>query len=256
MNRSVKEDLVSIIVPVYNKEKYILDSINSVQNQTYKNWELILIDDFSSDNCVSLIKQEINKDKRIKLHQNEKNSGPAISRNNGIYMAKGRYICYLDADDLWIKDKLEKQVNFMKNKQGTFSFTGYEFANANGVTKGKKVYVPETINYKEALKNTTISTITVMFDMERITKEEILMPNIGSEDTACWWKILRNSVKEAYGLNEILSIYRRSENTLSSNKIEGIRRIWNLYRNQEQLNLFDSLYNFLGYAFNAVKRRL
>ena len=143
----------------------------------------------------------------------------------------------------------------MKEKNYEFSFTGYEFANESGIPNGKKVFVPSKMNYKDALKNTTIWTTTVMFDLNKLTKDDIYMPNVKSEDTACWWKILKK-IDYAYGLNEILSFYRRSEGTLSSNKIEAIKRIWNLYRNVEKLNVFQSSYCFINYAFNTVRRRL
>ena len=248
-----KQELVSVIIPVYNAGRFIKETIESVLNQTYENIELILVNDCSTDNSVEIIKNI--KDKRIKLINNEVNSKAAVSRNNGIKAAKGRYICYLDADDKWDKDKLKKQVEFMKEKDCAFSFTGYEFADENCVPNGKKVFVPDKITYEEALKNTTIWTSTVMFDMNKLSKEDIYMPNVKSEDTASWWKILKK-IGYAYGLNEILSFYRRTEGTLSSNKFEAIKRIWNLYRNVENLNIFKSLSCFCGYAFRAVKRRV
>ena len=249
----MKDDLISIIIPVYNAEKFLDETINTVLNQTYKNFELILVNDGSKDKSVDVIKKH--NDKRIKLIDNKNNKGAALSRNDGIRKAKGRYICFLDADDLWNKEKLEKQISFMKEKECAFSFTGYEFANENGIPKGKKVFIPKKLNYKSALKNTTISTITVMIDTKKMDKDLIYMNNVKSEDTATWWNILKNGY-EAFGLNEILSFYRRSDGTLSSNKIEAIRRIWNLYRNVFKLGFFYSLYNFVFYAINAVKRRI
>lgn len=249
----MKEDLVSVIIPVYNAEKYINETIESVLNQTYKNYELILVNDKSLDNSKEVCKKYIkNNIKWIDLKQNK---GAAFARNEGVKVAKGKYICFLDADDLWERKKIEKQVKFMQKNNCAFSFTGYEFADSNCVPNGKKVYVPNRINYKGALKNTTISTITVMFDMTKLSKEDIYMPNVESEDTATWWKILKK-IDFAYGLNEILSYYRRVNNTLSSNKFVAIKRIWNLYRNVEHLNIFYSIYNFIFYAFNAVRRRI
>lgn len=248
------KELVSIIVPVYNAEKFIDETINTVLNQSYQDFELILVNDCSKDDSIKLIKKY--KDKRIKLLNNESNSGAATSRNNGIKEAKGKYICFLDADDLWDDKKLEKQVKFMQEKDCEFSFTGYEFADSNGIPNGKKVYIPERIKYKQALKNTTIWTSTVMFNMEKLTKEDIFMPNVRrGQDTATWWKVLKK-IECAYGLNEILSFYRRSDETLSSNKLVALKRTWNLYRNVEKLNLFYSIYNFIFYCINAVKRRI
>lgn len=251
----MKEDLVSIVIPVYNSEKFLKDTIKTVEEQTYTNWELIFVDDCSKDNSVKIIQNEGEKNPKVKLIELEQNSGAAIARNAGINAAKGRYIAFLDADDLWNKEKIEKQVKFMKKNNYAFSFTGYEFANENGKGNGKIVKVPEKINYKQALKNTTISTITVMFDMNELSKEDIYMPNVKSEDTATWWRILKSGYI-AYGLNENLSYYRRSNGTLSANKLEAIKRIWNLYRKVEKLNLFYSIYNFCFYAINALKRRI
>lgn len=253
----MKNDLVSIIIPVYNAEDFILETIKTVENQTYKNWELIMVDDLSTDKSKNIIENYIKKNNKsnIELISLEKKGMASGARNFGIEKAKGRYICFLDADDLWTKDKLKKQISFMQNNNCAFSFTGYEFADNLGIPKGTKVFVPEQLTYKMALKNTTIWTTTVMFDINKISKDLIKMPNIKSEDTATWWKILRNGYT-AYGLNEILAFYRRSSGTLSSNKFEAIRRIWNLYRNYEKLNILYSLYNFIFYAFNAIKRRI
>ncbi len=248
------KDLVSIIIPVYNAEKFIEETIQTVLDQTYLNWELILVNDCSTDKSVKKIKKFLD-DPRIKLINNKINSKAAVSRNNGIKAANGRYICFIDADDKWNKYKISKQVRFMKHNKCSFSFTGYEFANEKCIPNGKKVFVPEKLSYNQALKNTTIWTSTVMFDMTKLTKEDIYMPNVKSEDTACWWSILKK-VDYAYGLNEILSYYRRSEGTLSSNKFEAIKRIWNLYRNVEHLNIFKSIYCFFWYAFRAVIRRV
>lgn len=249
------KDLVSIIIPVYNAEKFIDKTINTVLNQTYTNWELLLVNDCSTDNSKKLIQKYL-KDERIRLINNKTNSKAAISRNNGIKKAKGRYICFLDADDLWDKEKLEKQVKFMNEKDCAFSFTGYEFADENGKPNGKKVFIPEIITYKQALKNTTIWTSTVMFDMNKLSKEDIYMPNVArGQDTATWWKVLKK-VNYAYGLKDVLSFYRRTNDSLSANKFVALKRTWNLYRNVEHLNIFYSFYCFCFYAIKAVKRRV
>lgn len=253
----MKEDLVSIVVPVYNSEKFIDQTIETVKKQTYNNWELLLVNDCSTDKSKEIIIKKIKNDDRIKLLELEKNSGAAIARNKGIENARGKYIVFLDADDLWNEKKLEKQVKFMREKQCEFSFTGYEFADEMGKPNGKKVHVPEKINYKQALKNTTIWTSTVMFDMTKLFKEDIFMPNVRrGQDTATWWKVLRSKVNEAYGLNEILSSYRRCKKTLSSNKFKALKRTWYLYRNVEKLNIFKSSYYFFVYCVNAVRRRI
>lgn len=253
MKEAKKNQLVSIVVPVHNAERFVGEAIESVLAQTYPDWELILVDDGSTDNSANVIKKY--KSNKVKIASLAKNAGAAKARNRGISEAKGRYLCFLDADDLWTPEKLEKQVKFMQEKNCAFSFTGYEFADAEGQPNGKVVHVPSTITYRQALRNTTIWTSTVMFDMRKLTHEDVLMPDIASEDTATWWNILRK-IKCAYGLDEVLSYYRRSGGTLSANKAVAIKRIWNLYRKHEKLGLLRSSANFVGYAFNAVRRRV
>lgn len=249
-------DLVSVIIPVYNSEKFIKETIKTVQNQTYKNYELIVVNDCSTDNSKKIIEEEIKKDNKIKLINLKENSGVAIARNTGIDNAKGKYIAFLDADDLWEKEKLEKQIEFMSKNEYEFTFTGYEFADKNGKGNGKIVHVPSKINYKQALKNTIIWTSTVIFDQEKLGKKIIQMPNEKrGQDTATWWKVLKQ-IDDAYGIDEVLSYYRRTNESLSANKLKALKRTWNLYRNVEHLNIFYSFYNFCWYIFNAIKRRV
>ena len=181
--------------------------------------------------------------------------GAARARNHGVNAACGRYIAYIDADDVWQPEKLEHSLRFMEEKEAPFICTGYEFADEFAKGTGKVVHVPATLNYKEALKNTTIFTSTVIFDTQKIPKEKIQMPNIKSEDTALWWKILREGYL-VYGLDENLVLYRRPKQSLSSNKVEAIRRVWNLYRRSEGLSVVYSAYNFCFWAVRAVLRRV
>ena len=248
---------VSIVTPVYNAEKYIEETMDSVRAQTFEDWELLLMEDGSTDQTALTIQTYLERtgDKRIRLIRMEKNGGAARARNQGVIEARGRFVAYLDADDLWVPEKLEHQLTFMKERRAAFGFTGYEFADENGKGLGKIVRVPETIDYAEALKNTTIFTSTVAFDLEKISKEELEMPAIKSEDTALWWRVLRSG-RLAYGLDENLVKYRRAGKTLSSNKLEAIRRIWNLYRKAEGMSIPGSAYHFCFWAVRAVKRRI
>ncbi|HKM35126.1 MAG TPA: glycosyltransferase family 2 protein [Lachnospiraceae bacterium] len=250
------EEKVSIIVPVYNAVQYIEDTVATVLKQTYTNWELILVDDGSHDGSSQLMTGLLAeyKDERIFFYSRE-NSGAAKTRNFGLSKATGRYITYLDADDLWESHKLEKQLSFMKKEKAAFSFTSYEFADENGQGTGKIVKVPHILTYKQALQNTTIFTSTVMFDTDKIEKSILNMPIIKSEDTALWFKVLRRGYL-AYGLDENLVRYRRVGGSLSANKMEALRRIWNLYRKSEHLSVAFSAYNFFFWALRAVKRRI
>ena len=247
-------DLVSVIVPVYNAAEYIGETIESVLAQTYCEWELLLVDDGSKDASCEIMEGYAKKDERIQVIHKE-NEGAAKARNTGVRMAKGRYIAYLDADDLWTPDKIEKEVGFAKEYNAAFCFTGYEFADEKGKGTGKIVKVPRTLTYKQAMKNTTIFTSTVLFDLSKLSKEDIQMPVVKSEDTALWWKVLKQG-NVAYGLNENLVKYRRVAHSLSSNKWEAIKRIWNLYRKQEGLSVIVSAYYFVFWAVRAVLRRI
>lgn len=251
------DDLVSIIVPVYNAENFIEETMDCVLAQTYTNWELLLVEDCSSDHTAARIRRymERNGDSRIRLIRQPSNMGAAKARNRGLKEAKGRYIAYLDADDLWVPEKLEKELIFMKEKNAAFAFTGYEFADEAGRGLGKIVHVPKTLTYKQALSNTTIFTTTVMFDLEKLTKDQLEMPSVKSEDTALWFRVLRSGVT-ACGLDENLVKYRRTGRTLSSNKLEALRRIWNLYRREEKMNIASSVWHFCFWALRAVKRRI
>lgn len=249
---------VSIVVPVYNAEKYIQATIAMVQAQTYEDWELILVEDGSTDDTRLILEdlEENTLDKRIKvIYLKDNDKGPAPVRNAGVEAATGRYIAYLDADDVWKREKLEKTLKYMQEKDAGFVFTAYEFGDENANPTGKVVHVPETITYKEALSRTVIFTTTVLFDTEKIDKELIKMPVVESEDSATWWKILRNG-HIAYGLDEVLAIYRRPAKSLSSNKGKAIVRIWNLYRNVEHLSVIKSGWYFCGWAVRATLRRL
>lgn len=249
------EEMVSIVVPVYNAGAFLAQTIELVQQQTYTHWELLLVDDASSDNSMDIAKAYAAKDERIKPILQKKNVGAAATRNTGIKNAMGRYLCFLDADDIWLADKLARELSYMQKKQAAFLFTGYEFADAEGRGLGRIVHVPETITYRQALKNTTIFTSTVMLDRRQIADEDIYMPQIASEDTATWWHILKK-YGAACGLDENLVKYRRSEGTLSSDKLVAVKRIWGLYRRQEKLGVIRSLYCMCFWALRAVLRRV
>ena len=246
---------ISIVVPVYNAADFILETIEMVRQQTYENFELILVDDASTDNSTELIESAIRSDDRIKLIKKASNVGAAAARNCGIGAATGRYLAFLDADDIWYSDKLEKELAFLKEKKAAFVFTAYEFGDENAKPTGKVVHVPETLTFKQALSRTVIFTSTVLFDMEVLPKDKIYMPLIESEDTATWWTILKGGVV-AYGLDEVLAVYRRPAKSLSSNKFAAIRRIWGLYRKIAGLSPVVSLFYFVGWAVRATVRRL
>ena len=258
MQTEFTEELISIVIPVYNAAPYIERTLKCINAQTFKNWEVILVEDKSKDKSLEAIEHWLqqNESDKFFLLKNERNQGAAYSRNRGIKAARGRYLAYLDADDYWQPDKLQKQYEFMQKTGSAFSFTGYEFANGEGIRNGKVVHVPEQISYKEALTNTTISTITVMFDRTQIPEELLYMPeDCQREDTATWWKILKNGYL-AYGIDEPLSVYCRHSGSHSSNKIKAIIGTYRMYRKQEQLGFIKTMNCMVRYIYGAVKRRL
>ena len=246
-------ELVSIITPCYNSEDYLDDCIASVLAQTYQNWEMLIVDDNSSDNSCALINSYSKRDDRIKpLFLNE-NFGPAMARNNAITNAKGKYIAFLDSDDIWLPEKLEVQINFMKKNNCSFVFSSYSVI-SDDEKPNYTISVPETITYKRYLKNTIIGCLTVMLDKEKFKKIE--MPNLrSSHDMALWLNLLKQE-KYAYGIAQDLAIYREHKSSNTSNKFRAIYDVWNVYRKHEKLNLFYSIYNFVFYAINAFIKRL
>lgn len=247
------DELISIIVPVYNAANFIKETVDSVLRQDFPDWELLLVDDCSKDNSAELIREYT--DPRIKLISQEENKGAWAARNRGLKEANGRYIAFLDADDLWEPDKLSKELAYMKEKNAGFVFTSYEFADSKGVGNGRIVRVPETLPFKKALHKTIIFTSTVLIDRQIVPDNLIEMPHIKSEDTATWWNILKAG-HTAYGLNENLVKYRRVSGTLSANKFEAQRRIWVLLRGVGGQNVFGASWHFVRWAFLATARRI
>jgi teichuronic acid biosynthesis glycosyltransferase TuaG len=248
---------VAIILPVYNAEKYIIDALEGIRKQTFQDYEIWLVFDACIDQSEQVAKKYASEHPELKIHMlfNEINQGAAFSRNRALSEMQCRYVAYLDTDDIWRENKLERQLDFLHDKQAAFTFTAYEFADEYGHGLGRIVHVPWRMDYHAALRNTTIFTSTVLFDTQRIPKKTLYMPQIKSEDTALWWKVLRLGYF-AYGLDENLTWYRRPKKSLSSNKVEAVRRIWMLYRKAEHLSRRRSAYDFCFWALRAVKRRV
>lgn len=248
------QPLVSIIMPCYNAERFIAQSIESVISQTYQNWELLITDDCSTDKSTGIVESFCKKDNRIILIKSEKHQGIAPTRNMSIEQAKGRFVAFLDNDDLWTYDKLEKQVDFMLKHKIGFSYTNYELIDNEGGCKGKIIKTAGIIDYKKYLKNTIIGCGTVMLDREIIG--DFKMPeNDTSDDMALWLNLMRKGFK-AYPIDEVLQKYRVTENSASSKKFKAAHDVWRVYREIEKLPFFKSVFCFSCYAFNAVKKRI
>lgn len=237
-------------MPTYNSANTVEKSIQSVLAQSYQDFELLIIDDCSSDATCSIIEQMT--DQRIQLIQLSKNSGSAIARNTGIQAATGRYIAFLDSDDSWHPEKLARQHTFMAANNIGFSFTAYYRNETSG--KQRLVPAPAEMTYKKLLRNTIIGCLTVMID--RTIVGPFSMPNIRTrQDTATWLAILKTGI-HAYGLNEGLAYYEVQANTLSANKTKMLGQTWKMYREQEKLTYIQTVYNFTGYVYQAIKKRI
>ncbi len=242
---------VSIITPSYNSASFIASTINSVIAQTAISWEIIIVDDCSSDNSIEVIQPFIDRDTRIKFIKLEENSGAAVARNTAIEAATGRFIAFLDSDDLWHPEKLEKQIQFMLDKDVAFSFSAYEKIDESGVPFDI-VSVPEKISYKQLLKTNVIGCLTAMYDVAKLGK--VYMPvNTKREDFATWLAILKKA-DYAYGMPDVLAQYRVYASQSSAKKTKMAKENWRLYRDIEQLNFFKSSYYFAHYAVRGLLR--
>lgn len=247
--KEIEKEKVSIIVPMYNAEKFIGKTIESVLAQTYQNWEMLIMNDVSTDNSLAIVSMYAKKDERIKIVNTEKNVGVVKGRNFLIDLASGKYIAFLDADDYWHNEKLEKQIKFMKEKNASISCTEYTRVKENE-EKINDVIIKEGISYNDMLKNNYLGCLTVMYDAEKIGKRYFkeLEKN---EDYVLWLEIVKD-VDIIYGLKENLAYYRVLDNSRSSNKVKTAKVRWEIYRKIEKLSLLKSIYYFLHYAIRAV----
>ena len=243
----MKNLTISIITPCFNSQKYLVEMINSVINQSYINWELLIVDDFSTDNSVKIIKKYINQDIRIKLIELKNRSGPAFVRNEGIKLAKGRYITFLDADDYWGKNFLKYSLDKIKNH--TFVYSNYYRVNQDGKIIDQIKSVPK-VDRNKILRGTPISCLTAFIDVNKIGKKFFPL-NTFREDISFWTLILKDC-NFAYGFNFCEAFYRNHKNSSSSNKLKMAIMTWKDYRNYHGLPFLKSLYFFSHYALNGI----
>lgn len=250
------EKLVSIIMPTYNSEDYVGESIRSVQQQTYENWELIIADDLSSDSTVKLVESFAENDSRIKLIKSDRNLGPAGARNIAIDAAQGEYIAFLDSDDIWYPQKLQKQISFMEENGYKFSYTSYEEINGIGKPIGVVVHAPKKADYKKMLYcGNPIGNSTVLYSAEKLGK--FYVPEIRKRNDFALWLRIMHECDMAYGVNEVLTKYRKHSGTVSSTRrLELMKYHWMLYRNIENMSILKSVAAMVSLtvikSFNAV----
>lgn len=249
----MRESLVSIVTPAWRAARFVGDTIRSVQAQDYADWEMFVVDDCSPDDTAAVVDSFAAADSRIRIIRQPENGGPAAARNAAIEAATGRYLAFLDSDDLWLPGKLTRQLEFMRERRAALSFTEFRRIAEDGRSPGKRIRVPDTLGYRELLCNTAIATSTVMVD--RPLAGEFRMKRTYYDDFAAWLEILRRG-HVAHGLREDLMRYRVVGQSVSRNKGKSAAMVWKTYREIEHLGVLDSAWCFANYAVRGwVKYR-
>ncbi len=244
------EKLVSIITPTYNCAKFIAETIDSAQAQTYKNWEMIIVDDCSKDNTKEIVEKYIENDYRIKYYPLETNSGAAVARTKAMELAQGKYMAFLDSDDIWMPEKLEVQIKWMEEKGFAFSCTSYEQINEEGKKLDRTINSIEKTDYNRLLLDCPVGNSTVMYNVEKMGKFEV--PNIRKRnDDALWLQMLKKE-KYIWGMPNVLMKYRIRQNSISSNKFAVVKYHWILYRDIEKLSIFRSIFHISYWGFIKI----
>lgn len=246
----MEDKLVSVIMPTYNCGRFIEKTVNTVISQTYKNWELIIVDDCSKDNTEEIIKQFTLKDNRIKYFRFDSNQGAAKARTKAMNLAKGNYMAFLDSDDLWEINKLEKQTKFMEENNYNFTCTAYEQIDESGKRLNKIIQSKKKVDYNRILLDCPVGNSTVMYNVDKLGKFEV--PNIRKRnDDALWLQMLKKE-KYIWGMPEVLMQYRVRKNSISSNKFKVIKYHWILYRDIEHLSIIRSVFHIIYWCIIKV----
>lgn len=255
MTREFETGLVSVIIPVYNSGEVIGKTLESVFDQTYKNIEIVLVDDCSKDAGAEVIEAYACEHPEIVFFRQPSNMGAGAARNKALELASGQYAAFLDADDLWHPEKTEKQIDLLKSKSGCFSFTAIQMIDREGNIVKPKREVRDEIDYKFLLKNTMIATSTVLVD--RTVLGDFRMPlRRGGQDYATWLELLRGGIK-AYGINEALADYRvGNPDSLAGNKLKSVKQVWEIQTRDEKIKKLPAAFNLCCFAFNAAKKYL
>lgn len=234
-----KEALVSIVMPAYNCEDFIGITLDSVINQTYQNWEVIVVDDCSTDNTAKLVQEYVKKDNRIKYHKLDKNSGAAVARNKAVDLANGKYMAFLDSDDVWFPEKLTKQIGYMEENAYTFTCTSYTKIDEEGEYLGRTIGVRKQSDYNDILKKNPGNS-TVVYNSEEIGKVKI--PNIRKRNDYVMWLSVVKRAGKLYGMEEPLASHRVRKGSLSKKKANLVGYHWKVYREIEDLSFLKSSY--------------
>ena len=241
--------LVSIITPAYNSAKFIAETIQSVQNQTYQNWEMIIVDDGSSDETEAIVLAILENDSRIQFHKLAQNSGPAVARNTGIEKASGHYMTFIDADDIWFPPFIENNIKTIQETGISFVFSSYKRSNEKLEFVYSDFIVPKKVSYSDILKTNSISCLTAFLDIKTLGKKQ--MPLIRKrQDMGLWLNYLK-VIPFAHGIQETQAIYRIRQNSLSRKKSDLLKYQWKFYREVEQLSIFQSVYYMIHWMYRG-----
>lgn len=251
--KNIEKGLVSIITPMYNGERFVAKTIESVLKQNYTKWEMIIIDDGSKDNSPAIVEEYSKRDERIKLVR-QKNAGSGAARNNGIRRAKGQYICLLDADDTWENNFLEEQIKLIKEKDATLVFSSHNRIDEKDNICLKPFIVPEKIDYNSLLKTCSISCLTAMYDVSKFGKFYLREDFKSLRDDYILWLEIIKKCKVAYGNKKILANYRVMQSSTSGNKKKVIKPQFLVYRKVEKLGLLKSCYYLIWWAYYGMKK--
>ena len=251
-------DLVSVIMPLYNCEAFVGEAVRSVISQTYENWELIVVDDCSTDGSLDVVAGYLD-DRRIRVVRHQENRGASRARNTALRRVRGRYVAYMDADDVWMPGKLEHQLSFMARSGASMCFTSYETIEEDGAHRNF-VHVPATITYRHFLKNTLTCSHTIMFDLSVVDVAWLLTPEESvpydfPEDLDTWLRVLKHGVT-GYGLDSIEAKNRKHGSSRSANHLAAVHRTWNQYRRRENLPFLYSCYCLFWQLYHAVRKRM
>lgn len=243
--------LVSIITPAYNAARFVEATIRSAQSQSYPHWEMLIVDDCSKDDTCAVIERLAADDARIRLIRHEKNGGAAVARETALKAASGRYIAFLDSDDVWLPEKLTRQLAFMESTAAPLSYTSFRRISENGDSCGEPIAIPLSLTYRQLLGNTAIATSTAIIDREKTGPFAITRTYY--DDFALWLTVLKRGLV-AHGLREDLMRYRVVNQSLSRNKSKSAMKVWRAYRDLEKLGVLASSWYFVNYAWNASRK--
>lgn len=246
----MEKPLVSIITPSFNSAKFIAETIQSVQNQTYQYWEMIIVDDCSTDETFSIIQEIANKDSRIQLIKLEKNSGTGIARSTALEKATGKFVAFLDADDLWKPKKLDKQLDFMKANNLPFTFSFYDCINEAGVPLNKRIEAPLHLSYQQLFFCNYVGNLTGIYDANYFGK--IPVSSIRKRQDWMMWLTILKKIQFAQPVPESLAFYRIRENSISASKFDLVKHNFSVYRTHHRLNLIGATLCMIGFLFTQL----